>query len=537
MPQTDPRARRLPALTISLVIALAIAAFPAAAAASSCQTSGPAGGSYAITVCLDEPAASATLTGDTTVSGSTAAATGTAPAVQRLIFYVDGTYALTDYGAPYTFSLPTARWVDGSHRIEVEALLRDGFTSQRAGADVTFNNGVTTVPVNTKQWSPTSGTTPATGKPFVLAAAGDGAGGETSEQTVVDRIKSWSPNLFLYLGDVYEKGAPTEFKNWYGSPSSTFYGQFRSITDPVVGNHEYSSSAGAAGYFDFWDNIPHYYSFNANGWHFIALDSTSQFGQTASGSPMYNWLQNDLRTNRTTCMVAYWHHPPFNIGAEGYSTRMDEIWNLLASQHVAMALTGHDHDYQRWVPLDGTGNASSNGVTEFVAGTGGHSEQSFVGTDPRVAAAFSNTQFGALRMELNSSGAAYQFVTAAGQRLDSGSVQCPGSPKDTTAPTTPSGLTATAKSRAEIDLSWNQSNDNVGVTGYDVYRNGSLLKSIGPDTTFVDGTVASKSTYTYTVKARDAAGHASPASNSSSATTPALGVLFYDGFETNDLTQ
>ncbi|MFL5838888.1 MAG: fibronectin type III domain-containing protein, partial [Thermoleophilaceae bacterium] len=290
-------------------------------------------------------------------------------------------------------------------------------------------------------------------------------------------------------------------------------------------------------YFDFWDNIPHYYSFNANGWHFIALDSTSQFGQTASGSPMYNWLQNDLRTNRTTCMVAYWHHPPFNIGAEGYSTRMDEIWNLLASQHVAMALTGHDHDYQRWVPLDGTGNASSNGVTEFVAGTGGHSEQSFVGTDPRVAAAFSNTQFGALRMELNSSGAAYQFVTAAGQRLDSGSVQCPGSPKDTTAPTTPSGLTATAKSRAEIDLSWNQSNDNVGVTGYDIYRNGSLLKSIGPDTTFVDGTVSSKSTYTYTVKARDAAGHASPASNSSSATTPALGVLFYDGFETNDLTQ
>ncbi|MDQ1700617.1 MAG: large repetitive protein, partial [Frankiaceae bacterium] len=267
------------------------------------------------------------------------------------------------------------------------------------------------------------------------------------------------------------------------------------------------------------------------------LDSTSQFGQTASGSPMYTWLQNDLRKNRTTCTVAYWHHPPFNIGAEGYATRMDEVWNLLASQHVAMVLTGHDHDYQRWVPLDGTGKAAAGGVTEFVAGNGGHSEQSFVGTDTRVAAAFSNTQFGALRMELNASGAAYQFVTAAGQRLDSGSVQCPGTPKDATPPTTPSVLTATAKSRAEIDLTWNQSNDNVGVTGYDVYRNGSLLKSIGPDTTFVDGTVTSKSTYTYTVKARDAAGNASPASSSSSATTPALGVLFYDGFETNDLTQ
>ncbi|MDT4947030.1 MAG: large repetitive protein, partial [Pseudonocardiales bacterium] len=428
-------------------------------------------------------------------------------------------------------------WVDGSHRIEVEALLRDGFTSQRASVDVTFNNGVTTVPVNTKHWSPSFGTMPAAGKPFVLATVGDGAGGETSAQTVVDRIKSWSPNLFLYLGDVYEKGAPTEFKNWYGSPSSTFFGQFRSITNPIVGNHEYSASPVAAGYFDFWDNIPHYYSYNANGWHFIALDSTSQFGQSASGSPMYNWLQNDLKKNHTTCMVAYWHHPPFNIGAEGYSTRMDEIWTLLASQHVAIVLTGHDHDYQRWVPLDGTGKASTGGITEFVAGNGGHSEQSFVGTDTRVAAAFSNTQFGALRMELNASGAGYQFVTAAGQRLDSGSVQCPGTPRDATAPTVPSALTAIAKSRAEVDLSWNQSNDNVGVVGYDIYRNGSLLKSIGPDTAFVDGSVASKSSYTYTVKARDAIGNASPASNSSSATTPALGVLFYDGFETNDLTQ
>jgi hypothetical protein len=64
-----------------------------------------------------------------------------------------------------------------------------------------------------------------------------------------------------------------------------------------------------------------------------------------------------------------------------------------------------------------------------------------------------------------------------------------------------------------------------------------LLKRIGPDTTFVDGTVAAGSTYAYTVKARDAAGHTSAGSDSASATTPALGVLFFDGFETGDLTQ
>ncbi|HEY2175361.1 MAG TPA: Ig-like domain-containing protein, partial [Mycobacteriales bacterium] len=469
---------------------------------------------YAVSVCLNQPAAGATLTGDTTVSGSASTATGTAPGVQRLVFYVDGTYALTDYEAPYSFSLPTSSWVDGSHRIEVEALYRDGFVSQRAGVNVTFFNHVTTPPVNTKHFTPTSGTAPAAGKPFVLAAAGDGAGGETSAQAVVDRIKTWSPNLLVYLGDVYEKGAPTEFKNWYGAPTSTLFGQFRSITDPVVGNHEYSASPTAAGYFDFWDNIPHYYSYNANGWHFIALDSTSQFAQTAAGSPQYNWLQQDLKHNNAACTIAYFHHPPFNIGSEGYTTRMDEMWNLMVQNGVAMVLTGHDHDYQRWVPLDGNGNVpggknAGTGTTEFVVGTGGHSEQSFVATDTRVASAFSHTQFGALRMELNQSGAAYQFVTAAGQRLDSGSVQCPGTSRDANAPTVPSTFKATAVSRAEIDLSWNQSNDNVGVTGYDIFRNGSLLKTIGPDTTFHDGTVAPGTTYTYTIRARDAANNAS----------------------------
>src|SRR5436190_4561233 len=337
MVQTHAQSRNLfilVAIFVGLLGALTLAA--PASAASSCQASGPAGGTYTISVCLDQPAGNSTLTGDTTVSGSTSVASGAAPAVQRLVFYVDGTYALTDYEAPYTFSLATNRWVDGTHRIEVEALLRDGFVAQRAGVNVTFNNGVTTPPVNTNHWQPTSGTTPGAGKPFVMAALGDGAGGETSELNVVNRIKTWSPNLLTYLGDVYEKGAPSEFKNWYGSSSSSLYGQFRSITDPVVGNHEYSSSPTAAGYFDFWDNIPHYYSFNAHGWHLIALDSTSQFGQTANGSPMFKWLQNDLQKNTSPCILAYCHHPPFNIGPEGYTTRMDEIWNLLASKHTAV---------------------------------------------------------------------------------------------------------------------------------------------------------------------------------------------------------
>ena len=57
--------------------------------------------------------------------------------------------------------------------------------------------------------------------------------------------------------------------------------RFRSITDPTIGNHEYSYDAQASGYFNYWDSNKHYYSFNAGGWHFISLDSTSQFAATS----------------------------------------------------------------------------------------------------------------------------------------------------------------------------------------------------------------------------------------------------------------
>jgi len=53
---------------------------------------------------------------------------------------------------------------------EAESLLRDNFTTDRAAVSVTFNNGVTTPPVNTNHFTPSTGTTPAPGKSFVVGA-------------------------------------------------------------------------------------------------------------------------------------------------------------------------------------------------------------------------------------------------------------------------------------------------------------------------------------------------------------------------------
>jgi chitodextrinase len=503
-------------------------AAPSETLAASCHQSGELGRLYTVTLCLTSPDDGATVTGSAPVT-ATVSVNGTSPGVRRLTFFLGGEYLLTDYQAPYQFELPTARFVDATRTLEVEAWMRDGYITERTSSSLVFQNGVTTPPVNTNTFTPTPGTDPGAGS-LVVGAAGDGAGGDQSEAGVVNSIASWNPNLFLYLGDVYEKGTMTEFDNWY-RPTS-FYGRFRAITNPTIGNHEYQNGA-APGYFDYWDNAPHYFSINTRGWHLISLDTNTAFGQTAPGTPQYQWLVDDLAANTQPCTLVYYHQPLYNIGQEGSSSYLAPIWSLLAQHGVDLVLNGHDHTYQRWQPLDGGGNPSPAGVTEIIVGTGGHALGSFVTSDSRVAA--SSTEFGALRLDLNGGGATYQFVTTQGQTRDSGSIACSQGGPDTTPPSDPSGLTATATYKTNIDLSWNASSDNIGVTGYRIFRDGSLLTTVGPGLTYSDGSVLAGSTHTYTVTAIDAQSNESGPSNTATAATPTVGVLFQDGFESGDL--
>ncbi len=94
---------------------------------------------------------------------------------------------------------------------------------------------------------------------------------------------------------------------------------------------------------------------------------------------------------------------------------------------------------------------------------------------------------------------------------------------DTSPPSVPTGLTATASTTApRVDLAWSASTDNVGVSGYTVYRNGSLLASVSGSTLeYADNTVSSLTTYDYSVDAFDAAGnHSARSAPPVSITTP-----------------
>ncbi|HZU28900.1 MAG TPA: PA14 domain-containing protein [Bryobacteraceae bacterium] len=97
---------------------------------------------------------------------------------------------------------------------------------------------------------------------------------------------------------------------------------------------------------------------------------------------------------------------------------------------------------------------------------------------------------------------------------------------DKQAPTAPVLVTVAANGPNEVDLAWNASTDNVGVAGYQITRNGAVISTVGATTgTWADSTVTPNTAYSYSVKAFDAAGNYSVASNVMQVTTPAAPTL------------
>ncbi|MEV6792000.1 discoidin domain-containing protein [Streptomyces sp. NPDC051320] len=102
---------------------------------------------------------------------------------------------------------------------------------------------------------------------------------------------------------------------------------------------------------------------------------------------------------------------------------------------------------------------------------------------------------------------------ASNQSGNSNTVTRKGDTGDTQAPTAPTDLAFTQAAGGDIKLTWGAATDDVRVTGYDVYANGSLLKSVAGDvTTYTDNRPAD-ATVSYYVRAKDAAGNVSGNSN------------------------
>ena len=138
-------------LSVGVPLAPPFAPPAARAAGPVCTTSGPTSGAYTATVCLST-SGTTTLSGEVTVTTTVTAASGAMPAVDEVkVSLARGTStsfssALTDYAAPFSFKLPTARWVDGDYKLRSEVTVVDGFVASLPVVSMTFANGVTVAP-------------------------------------------------------------------------------------------------------------------------------------------------------------------------------------------------------------------------------------------------------------------------------------------------------------------------------------------------------------------------------------------------------
>jgi hypothetical protein len=270
------------------------------------------------------------------------------------------------------------------------------------------------------------------GQTAELLAAGDIAECDHQGDEATARILARYPKATIAaLGDLaYQHGTTAEFEDCYG-PS---WGKFEDRTRPTTGNHD-EATKNAQGYWDFFGSRggpydKYYYSYDLGSWHVVVLNSDCwRVDGCDSDDPQAEWLRLDLRRHRALCTLAYWHRPPFSSGRYGApkeTKRVRPLWRVLYEEGADVLLTGHEHSYERFAPMNAEGQRDeANGVRLFVVGTGGGNLRSFKNDPLPTTEVRDDETWGVLKLGLKPRTYDWEFLPVAeGSFTDSGSGSC-----------------------------------------------------------------------------------------------------------------
>jgi fibronectin type 3 domain-containing protein len=328
--------------------------------------------------------------------------------------------------------------------------------------------------------------------------------------------------VFNVIGNHGFDSGSTQILNWpEGNAASSSGGRYAMESYPSV------NGAAASSYPSMW------YAFDAGRARFYILTTAwsdsnpgnGQYGSDAAAhwrttSAEYQWLKNDLATHPRALKFAFWHYPLYANPKTDSSIQggTGTLQGLLDANNVNIVFNGHLHAYERNKPdaagmvsyVFGNAGASGEAVSgcsswdAYAIGAGG----SHCGAAPAGLSA--DHVFGFGKVTINGQQVTVAPTDEMGRTFDVQTYTFPNNEPDSQAPSTPANLTANAPSRGEVDLSWLPSSDDVGVTGYRVYRDGSFLKALGAGaTTYSDTAVTAAHGYSYQVTAVDAAGNES----------------------------
>lgn len=237
--------------------------------------------------------------------------------------------------------------------------------------------------------------------------------------------------LVLGLGDMaYPLGDAQTLASCY-EPT---WGRHRPTTLATPGNHDYVR--GDAGDFLRYfgagalqdDGFIAFTRTLTDGWRLIALDSN------VDGSVLqaqYEWLERFFADDAQAparmqgCLLVMWHAPVYSSGLHrGSGDKMRPFWELIDSYGADLVLSGHEHFYERFGPLDVAGQAPRDGQAprQFVVGTGGARLYGFWKPPYRSEARV--LEHGVLQLSLARGSYSWRFIDVDGRVQDAGAARC-----------------------------------------------------------------------------------------------------------------
>lgn len=250
-----------------------------------------------------------------------------------------------------------------------------------------------------------------------FAVIGDYGWQGQDEADVAARVKSWSPDYVVTVGDnnymdgfaatmdinigQYYSAFISPYKGTFGAGSATnrFY--------PALGNHDWNTGS-IQPYLDYF-TLPgneRYYDFVQGPVHFFILDSDEHEPDGVdANSSQAQWLRNKLSTATETWKFVVMHHAPYSSGNHGSVPIMRWPFKEWGADAV---IAGHDHHYERFYV---------NGMTYLVNGLGGRSLYTMNATLPDSHFRY-NSDFGAMLIEVADNVASFKFIQKTGTTLD-----------------------------------------------------------------------------------------------------------------------
>lgn len=178
---------------------------------------------------------------------------------------------------------------------------------------------------------------------------------ENQQGKVVGAMLAHPADLVLHLGDVvYPSGAREDYHQGFFRPFAPLIANVPVY--PTIGNHDVKSEGGRP-FLDVFvtptngpDPEGRTYSFDWGCVHFVCLDVI--LNPIEPGSALLEWLKRDLAANRSIWRVVYFHVPPYSATRGESPSMVEHLVPILEAARVDLVLSGHDHNYCRFLPRE-----------------------------------------------------------------------------------------------------------------------------------------------------------------------------------------